>query len=208
MEKTPKQKAEDLIVDIVARYIKDAQSFEDAINGVALDIRETMRSIAVGSGALAAAALVLLSSGIKADISLVLIGIVTLLTESAAAFVWLIHVQTLSGKKMLAQRRETLGPASKILLSHHDYREGKKSEQIFFKELNEYIEDHNKRTDALHAQELIGSSTNSIADKVFAALLIFGVLSLTYGLITPHLPQNTWYNPYQDDQIRLPQTPR
>lgn len=62
MEKTPEEAANEAIAEISKRYLVDCKSFEEALNRVGLDIRETMRSIALGSGALSAAALVLLSS--------------------------------------------------------------------------------------------------------------------------------------------------
>lgn len=195
---------DEIMQTILDRYLRDARSFEDAVNRIAADIRETMRSLALGTSALAAAALVLLSSDIPTDQALVLIGIITLMVESGLAFIWLLHVQTVAGEKTVKQRHTTLGPASKILTSHHDFQTGGKTEADFNTELREYLEESNKKARLNHDDEQEEPAKRDHWDKVFIGMLIFGILFLGLGIIEPHIPITRTAYTYIENFINQP----
>lgn len=179
------------IADITRRYMTDLKSFEEASNRVMADLRDTMRNIALSSGAIAAAALVLLSSNIPTDPIFVLIGIITLMVESVLAFGWLIHVQTDAGQRILKQRHETLSPASKIITSYHEFQSGLKTQGTFDEELAVYIRLNNEKARENHEQDVQASpKKRDYWDRVFVGTLIFGVLFLGLGLVAPHMPGN------------------
>lgn len=105
------------------------KSLSDTLVGHQQELRETMRNVALVSGAIAVGALVILGSKASIHASLVLIGIIILLIETALILFYLLHAHTghinevnegLYALKLIEKRGEDKAAFDKAL----DYLQG------------------------------------------------------------------------------------
>ena len=153
-----------------------------------------MHNASLAAGAIAAGAMVLLSSGVQANQTVVAWGVALLLIEVilVIGFVfWDLGKATRSFDKI---RKEKLLPTVKILSIWDEFQDGKKTEKEFVQVLNEQAKSVKKSVDRDRAELLGEKTTVRYFDIILIGVLLIGIFLIVFGLVFPD-PHSENINP-------------
>lgn len=181
------QNIKEFMGQIKESYRVDLQGLFDIQKNLFEYANTIMHNLALGSGTLAAGALILLGSDIPTYKEPIMIGIVLLLVTVFGIFFYLFHYHGRNVNSLIEYRRTLISPVADLLASYDDLEEGNISQPVFEEKLRQVAKD---RTQSAKNKNLMISKNNgpeNYWDVVFISLLGLGLLFIAVGLISPYL---------------------
>ena len=153
----------------------------------ALDVRETMRSIAATSGAAMVGSMILLSIDIDKQPELIVAGIIFLGITSLLGFYHLLDTQSATSKFLHEQRMNLIVPRVNILTMYIDVKEGRMTSVEFDKKALDIAKKEREYRRNKQHENAKESIPKDIWTTVIAGSMGTGILFVLAGLIIPHL---------------------